>query len=167
MTTKDFTLAHVLTIAQPRLLCDIGGLYDILNWMTNDNLCTHQLPRAMRECQPWLKRWFPQLFDGEARFANEELALMVDAARQDDVPKIIADWLAKYEGRLRKQSEQAAFTPGALTFAVPRIPRDNHDYIDPIEEAARMVGPDRVIAVKLPNSDQSKSPKPITRTDSR
>ena len=43
----------------------MDGIYDILNFLTGDNLYTHQLPRAMRECEPWLRAQLaPKLFPG-------------------------------------------------------------------------------------------------------
>lgn len=62
-TTRDFGLGAVLSITDGALLCNIGEVYEILNWMTGDNLMTHQLPRAARECQQPLLDQHPQLAD--------------------------------------------------------------------------------------------------------
>lgn len=50
METKSFHIGDVLsamtgTLVSPR---HIGGVYDVLNWMTGESLMTHQLPRASR-----------------------------------------------------------------------------------------------------------------------
>ncbi len=60
---KSFHLGDILSITTGRLvsLRHIDGVYDILNFMTGDNLFTHQLPRASRECAPELKKQFPAL----------------------------------------------------------------------------------------------------------
>ena len=49
--TKTFDLGTVLTVTTGRLLTDIGNLYEILNFMTGDDLMTHQLPRATEACK--------------------------------------------------------------------------------------------------------------------
>lgn len=61
MTTKTFDLGTVLTITTGRLLTDIGSVYEILNFMTGDNLMTHQLPRASEACEKPLLAQFPKL----------------------------------------------------------------------------------------------------------
>ena len=138
METKQFPLRVVLTVTTGRLLTErkgerdngIGDLYELLNWMTNDDLFTHQLPRASRECKPWLLRWFPEL----ERFGSDESLSVLDAAIKEHGPDIgCGAWLLS----LGQTS----------SYDVPRIPRDDHEYIDPIQEAAEMAGTARVIAI--------------------
>jgi hypothetical protein len=59
--TRRFDLADVLTVTTGRLLCPIGHVYAILNYLTGDNLFTHQLPRAQASCQPALLEQHPAL----------------------------------------------------------------------------------------------------------
>lgn len=61
--TKDFHIGDILSVTTGRLVSPehIGGVYKILNWMTSENLMTHQLPRASRECEPFLKAQHPDL----------------------------------------------------------------------------------------------------------
>jgi hypothetical protein len=68
---KLYHISDVLTVTTGRLVSNrhIDSVYDILNFLTGDELFTHQLPRASRECEPWLKAQYPQLFEsnpGEA-----------------------------------------------------------------------------------------------------
>jgi hypothetical protein len=42
-------------------MTDIGKVYEILNFMTGDDLMTHQLPRAAEACEGPLKEQFPKL----------------------------------------------------------------------------------------------------------
>lgn len=75
MTTKDFHIGDILTVTTG-IFCaptGVGAIYNILGWMTGDDLMTHQLPRAGRECEADLKRQHPDLaaivmpkFSGEA-----------------------------------------------------------------------------------------------------
>lgn len=62
---KQFHISDVLSVTTGRLVSTrhMAGIYEILNHMTNDQLFTHQLPRASAECKPWLIRQYPQLAD--------------------------------------------------------------------------------------------------------
>jgi hypothetical protein len=61
--SRSFHLGDVLSVTTGKLVSPrlIEGVYDILNYMTGDSLFTHQLPRASRECAPWLLRQHPEL----------------------------------------------------------------------------------------------------------
>lgn len=117
---RTFSLAQVLTAMHGALLCDMGGVYEIMNYLTGDNLFTHQLPRAFRECEPWLKRRHPDLAALDASGVTPE------------------NW------RTFLESAEARF---GQTVAVSPIPRDDHTTRDPVEELAGMIGADRVIVV--------------------
>lgn len=58
---RQFDLGAVLSVLHGVLLCPMGEVYKILNFMTADNLYTTQLPRASDECKPWIFRQHPQL----------------------------------------------------------------------------------------------------------
>ena len=51
---------------------EIGDLYEILNYLTGDDLWTHQLPHAGRVCKPAILFQHPQLADVDASHVNEE-----------------------------------------------------------------------------------------------
>lgn len=122
LETKDFALGDVLSITHDRLVSrrHMEGVYDILNWMTNDNLFTHQLPRASRECKPWLLRQHPQL-------------------NKIDVSDV--DWDHWMDWLLRMERQHGE------TLSISRIPRDDHTYREPIAELQEMVGPDKPVIV--------------------
>jgi hypothetical protein len=63
----------------------MDGIYDILNWMTGDNLFTHQLPRAMDECRGPLLAQHPDLAAVEV---PESFSAGREAARE-----AVAAWL--------------------------------------------------------------------------
>lgn len=63
-TARTFGLGAILTVTLDVFLVDdIGDIYGLLNYMTGDNLFTHQLPRAAGECKPALLEQHPQLAD--------------------------------------------------------------------------------------------------------
>lgn len=111
METRAFSLAQVLTVTHDRVLCSMTDAQALLNFMTADHLWPHQLPRAARECRPYLLRQFPQLRE-------------IDASGVDD-----SSW-----GAWLRQQEQRYGT----TLEVERIPADDHTHIDPLVELRRL-----------------------------
>ena len=141
MQTKQFHLGDVLSITTGRLVSPrhIDGVYDILNFMTGDNLFTHQLPRASDECKPYLVEQFPQLATTEMDSAIADLSdALKSKSGKAQVEKVVADWLAK---QVSKYGEM---------FAVKPIPANAHEVKNPIAEAVEMIGgPEKVIVVSI------------------
>jgi hypothetical protein len=113
-----FHLGDILSVTTGYLVSPrhMDGIYDVLNWMTGDNLFTHQLPRASDECQPHLLAQHPDLasvdvpdFDGVSR---------------DDVKAAVEVWL----------SEQVALF-GEYRDVAPLADED-HTTINPLVELA-------------------------------
>lgn len=96
MSTRSFHITDVLSITDGRLLSlnGIGGVYGILNFMTGDNLYTHQLPRASQQCNPYLLAQFPVLGDSQLKTAIDHLCEMLgtETGRKDS-NSIIKEWL--------------------------------------------------------------------------
>ncbi|MEV7364290.1 hypothetical protein [Streptomyces sp. NPDC091299] len=123
MTDRPFPLADILTMTTGRLLSPrhMDAVYEIANWMTGDDLMTHQLVRATEACGPALLDQHPQLRD-------------VQPPDGIDVPDLLA-WLANAE---REHGEQLPVAP---------LPDGAWKQQDPIEELCDMVGPERVYVV--------------------
>ena len=142
---KMFHIGDVLSVTTGRLVSarHIDGVYDILNFLTGDNLYTHQLPRAMEECKPWLRSMFPALME-DSEGMPEHLAEMdrrIKTVQQDreHVGAVIRDWV--------EELRVARGLPEML--AVYELGADMHTYIDPVEEARAMMGDGRVVVIKL------------------
>jgi len=60
---KKFHLSDILSITTYKLVSNrhMEGVYDILNYMTDSSIYTHEIPRAMEICKPKLLQQFPQL----------------------------------------------------------------------------------------------------------
>ena len=58
---RKFDLGTVLSITSERLFTDMGNIYEILNYLTDDELWTHQLSRAEDSAKPYLLSLFPEL----------------------------------------------------------------------------------------------------------
>lgn len=125
MIGKAFALGDVLSITSGQLVSrdHIEGVYRILNFMTGDNLMTHQLPRAMEECRPSLLAQHPQvngvsLPERDGDWTKEE----------------VYAWLDEQESRF------------GATLPVRPLDAADHTHIDPISEL-RMMKPDAQIVV--------------------
>lgn len=60
---REFHIGDILSITTGALVSrdGIDGVYEILNYVTNDTLFTHQLVRAANEVAPYLQQCFPDL----------------------------------------------------------------------------------------------------------
>ncbi len=119
-----FHIGDILSITTGRLVSPshIDGVYKILNYMTEDNLFTHQLPRASKECEPFLLDEFPQL-------AN------VNASKV--TPDNLEEWLQKQVDEFGEM------------FEVTPIPKRWHKKKNPITELQEMNRDKPIIVVKV------------------
>ena len=106
MTTRTFHIGDILSVTTGFLVSPrhMEGIYDILNFMTQDNLFTHQLPRASDECRPYLLRQHPQLSYVNASVVTRE------------------NWQSWLAERVAEFGEQ---------LPVELIPMDDHTFKDP------------------------------------
>jgi len=119
---RSFHIGDVLSITTGRLVSNrhAGGVCDILNYMTGDNLFTHQLPGAADECRPVLLKNFPQLAHVDASCVT--------------VFNLQA-WL----------TEQVALF--GETLEVETLADGQHRHKDALTELVECVGPDRVVVL--------------------
>jgi hypothetical protein len=134
MKSKQFHISDVLSIVPGLLVSSrhLEGVYDILNWMTGENLFTHQLPRACKQCSPFLLAQFPWLAGIDGRDLEESLKLIKGTPQ---VELICKAWVEKYSALHGEYLDVAKLPPG-----------ENGPH-DPVQEAIDMVGADRVLVV--------------------
>jgi hypothetical protein len=135
---KEFHLGDILSITHERLVSPrhMGGVYDILNYMTGDDLFTHQLPRACRVCRPILLKQHPRLATPEVDFEVAKLGEMLQTPSGKADPKALVDgWLFTM-----------TLEYGEMLPVEPLRPAD-YEHHDPIQEAEETVGKDKVIVV--------------------
>lgn len=120
---REFPLADILSVTTGRLLSrrHMDGIYDILGYMTGENLFTHQLPRASDACRPALLQQHPQLKD-------------VNPPAGIDAPDLMA-WLANAEAEHGE------------TLPVHSV--SEWDSRNPVEELCDMVGAEKVFVLPL------------------
>ncbi|TPM37019.1 hypothetical protein [Mesorhizobium sp. B2-3-2] len=129
MTTKEFPTRDVLSTITGVLMGEIGGVYQVLNWMTGESVYTHQIPRISREAQPVIIALHPELAPAIAEAEN---------VTQDNY----TTWRDTWEDRY------------GLTIAVPKMTIAEHERIDPLSELAEKVSPDRIAARSAVRSAQ-------------
>lgn len=120
--TREFPTADVLSTITGKLIGDIGGVYEVLNWMTGESVYTHQIPRISREAVPVVLAAHPQL------------AQAIEEAEQVD-------------GSTWKHWRDTWVDRYGPTIAVPKMTIAEHERIDPISELSEKVHPDRIIVV--------------------
>lgn len=115
---KEFHIGDVLTITTGIMVSPegIGGVYQILDWMTGDQLFTHQLPRASRLCEPILKGLYPEI--AKVEIPN------TSAVPESLIPEFWIDWLAKQGEKFGEK----ILVPKLITYTP----------IDPLEEFVSM-----------------------------
>ena len=118
---KNFHISDILTITDGRLVSFNGmdGVYDILNFMTGDDLFTHQLPRAMDICQPVLQKQLPHVN--------------------------FNDWKEDINENNYKDAVNFVGNKHGFYFDVESCAEWNH--IDPIQEAIDIKGKDNVVVI--------------------
>lgn len=118
MTSRTFALADVLTVATGFMVSPRGieAVYDLCNYMTGDNLFTHQLPRAIRECAPEIYRQHPDL----RAIAVPDFS----AIREDHVEAWVREWVYR---QVIKFGETREIDPLAA---------EGHTVINPLDELA-------------------------------
>ncbi|MFE7727449.1 hypothetical protein ACFU5D_16840 [Streptomyces anthocyanicus] len=129
--TRDFALDDILTMTTGRLLSrrHIDAVYDLANYMTGDNLMTHQLPRAADACGPALLEQHPQLRDAEPPADLDATDLMA--------------WIVNAE---REHGE---------TLPVAPLPPEAWEQRNPVEELCDMVGPEKVVVVQADDEGEA------------
>ena len=143
---KLFHISDVLSVTTGRLVSSrhMDGIYEILNFLTGDNLFTHQRPRAMNECKPWLRSTCPGLMDNSPGMSErlDDMDRRIKAVPQDreHIAVVIRDWVEDLRIALKLPEMLPVYEMG----------EEMHTRIDPVEELEAMVGKDRVIVVSSP-----------------
>lgn len=127
MTAAPFPTLDVLSVATGVLMAEIGGVYRVLGHMTGEAVFTHQIPRIAEEALPVLLALHPtlqQAIDESGQVSPETYAEWRDL------------WLDRYGPEL----------------AVPVLTADQHEFRDPLSEAAERFRPDQLAVVALPEA---------------
>lgn len=119
-----FNIGTVLSVSHSRLLTNIDNVYKILNYMLDDNLFTHQLPRAGRFCQKFVIAEHPQLEDWD--YFNEQITTN--------------NW-EQYLGKAK-----AMF---GNELEISKVPSGVWTYKEPLDEAQEYFAKENIITIDL------------------
>lgn len=115
-TPRTFGLGAILTVTTDVFLVpDIGDIYELLNYMTGDNLFTHQLPRAAGECKPALLEQHPQLADvdiPELPDADAYMTCLANLEKVHGTELAVTPLAAGAHKRINPLTELADMMPG-------------------------------------------------------
>jgi hypothetical protein len=117
-----FDLGTVLSVTDGHLFTSMDNVYKILNFMTGDDLFTHQLPRAMDECAPEIMKQYPMLSEFKTNSGTIE-----------NVESVL---------------KQAVETYGN-EFEIEPLANNEHKIIDPLVEAQSMLGKNTKIIIPV------------------
>lgn len=126
MSETTLTTGQVITLGDGRLACDIGSVYEALNGLLDDNLMTHQLPRAGRFVEPHVQDACPWV---------------------TDLPPLVLEGAEDKEATVLAWVDRISAEHGPL-HTVPDL-AGQWVRFNPIDEAVAMFGKDRVTVVEV------------------
>ncbi len=147
---RAFPLDEVLSVTTGRLVAARGiqAIYDILEFFCQQPLFTHQLPKACRNCRPWIFREHPELDSSRADWKSALRALdyRLERAHDNERTGIVADWVIMVRTSLNLRE----------IYELRPIPPGENGPTDPIADLRDLVGPDKMVVVThLPTGKES------------
>ena len=94
---KTFTTAQILNVTTGLLITKMDDIYEILNFLTQDELYTHQIPRALTICTPSLREQLPEFYSTKMMLAEKHLRETLTRVPKEDVVGIIETFIEKTE----------------------------------------------------------------------
>lgn len=95
---KTFNLGSILTITTGRLFTEMDNVYEILNFLSEESIYTHQIPKVMKIAQQYVLDKCPQLngvgqdivinsFDDAKKFLNSQEDILGNCFSLTPIPK--------------------------------------------------------------------------------
>lgn len=124
--SRTFNLEDVLSVTTGILMGQIGGVYEVCDFVTGESNFTHQLGRASKDIAPFIFWQHPKL---------QEIDLEKMGVSAETVPAILTELKAKY----------------GETFEIKSLSEMGVEYKgqDPMEELASMVDPSKIIVLNI------------------
>ena len=146
---QEFPPEVILTVTTGRLLCDIGLLYPLLDFLADDKLWTHQLGRVADECSPFILRQYPQfdpdgpLLGGPLKALDASIAALKGSeSEHSESSAVVRRWVAAH---VRPFFDAA--------YPLDPIPASEHTRISPIIEVQMMTDGEVVVVHAGPDGD--------------
>ncbi|TDX83971.1 hypothetical protein [Epilithonimonas xixisoli] len=103
------TLKKAFSIIDGRLSTEIGDVYEMLNYIFDDNFMTHQLPTAMNRLKELNPNWFSGMVD-----VLNDVKKTNNTNDFGELIKIIDKSFPAYEFQLGKISSEFSFFDGII-----------------------------------------------------
>lgn len=123
--TRTFPLSVILTVTTKRMLCSMDELFDVLNYLTGDNLFRHVLPRAGMFAAEAITARRPELSREALAADMNGMALALASANERGRKAIITNTIAHIAARVGYES-------------VDLSPLDGWQSMDPVNEMVAM-----------------------------
>ncbi len=137
---EKFHIGTVLSVTAGFLLAPeprMKNVYKILNYMTGDDLFTHQLPRALGEVRPEINKQLPWTTNAKCLEMCRNLEQRLEELKGDrEKTTEIVDWFVADMGKRFGEYHELEAVP----FSV--------EHRDPIEELASMVPREKIIVIE-------------------
>lgn len=100
MNNKDFHISDLLSITTGRLVSKSGmdGIFNILNYMENDNLSTIGLTVVKDKHTATLDNLYPQLSENSLKIELQQLDNALDISNNTE--KTVSEWVKSLEDKL-------------------------------------------------------------------
>lgn len=138
---RKFSLRAILQLTTRLYMGDMSAIYQALNFLTGDDLYTHQLPRAMEECEKSVEEQFPQFHTEDFL---EKLKMYQEVIKASDPGKGGADhqlitdgWIYSMEADYGKEFDLYPMLPYQYT------------HQDCLSELMDMVTPEKIVVFNL------------------
>ena len=127
---QRFPIAAVISAYTGRVVCDIGDVYKVLDYMTGESLFSHQIPRAAERARPHLLAQVPALARVDVANLDAMISKVHDGADRAARQQACAAWL--------EVETSSARLPKTVTLRhVPGFAA-----MDPIAELSAMLTPE-------------------------
>ena len=103
------SLKKAFSLLDGRLSTEIGDVYEMLNYIFDDNLMTHQLPTAMRKLQEVNPGWFER-----GVFALDEIKRVIGTDDFQEMIETIDKDFSHFEIELGKVNFKTPFFAGIV-----------------------------------------------------
>ena len=109
--SKEFDLGVILTLTSERIFTDISNVYDVLRYLTGDDIYSHQLSRVLNIAQKYALSLYPEL----------------KGVGNDVIINNHEDYLSFMQEQKKIFGDKLSLSPMPESFG--------YKYVDPIEEA--------------------------------
>lgn len=142
LAKMNFQMGKILSVTTGELLSEnhISGIYEILGFMTGENLYTHQLGRAMEMCASAIIEAYPDLSPDNPQLSSlvANLLSCLEEQSTNDKGKILLGWLRNKIYPIYGEYR-----------TIEIFPEWRRNPKDPIDELEEMVPQEKIVMIEM------------------